>query len=263
MSSLFEQRAEKARRYLRIRPTALALPLVRSLSHRSIVEVDGLRLFLDPTSHLGQTIYKDGTYEPETAAIIRRYVRPDDTILDIGANEGVFSALAATLAGPGGFVMAVEPQSRLQDILAINLALNGGAASAIYHNAVGEEDGSLARISLFPTSNTGASSIVRSYTFSKATEEVCMITPTAILEHSKRSSIDFIKIDVEGYEPEVVNSLIPIMKAGKVRRILLDYHDYILRRRNITPQVVHQRIVDCGYNTSDNHLSGYALYELS
>jgi hypothetical protein len=44
----------------------------------------GIRLYLDPLSHLGQQILRRGVYEPETYAIVRSRLRPGDVFVDVG-----------------------------------------------------------------------------------------------------------------------------------------------------------------------------------
>jgi hypothetical protein len=63
-------------------------------------------------------------YEPEIAEILIRALQPGDSMLDIGANIGVFSVLAAGLVGPAGRVVAFEPAPENRVRLAANLALN-------------------------------------------------------------------------------------------------------------------------------------------
>jgi FkbM family methyltransferase len=256
--------ARWAQKLNRVRPTVLVNPIIRFFGERKIVEVEGLKLYLDPTSHLGQSIFCHGTYEPETIKLFRDNVMAGDVVLDIGANEGFFSALGAQLVGEQGLVVAVEPQSRLMDVLEINLALNRAGETKIIQNVVGETDGETVEIALFPTNNTGASSLVRRYRFGANSQSVQTITATSLLEQAGRSRIDFVKVDVEGYEPEVVRSLMPLLQAGQVGKLLLDYHGSILKMRGIDPRQSHDLIVSCGYapvlGTVDG---GYVLYALN
>ena len=64
--------------------------------------------------------------EPDIAAVFNRAIQPGDTVLDIGANVGVFvtSVLASHLVGPDGCVVAFEPAPENLERLARNLALN-------------------------------------------------------------------------------------------------------------------------------------------
>ncbi|HEY3842829.1 MAG TPA: FkbM family methyltransferase [Acidimicrobiales bacterium] len=75
-------------------------------------EVDGVRLALDTAdTSVSRTLIDTLTYEAHVTAVFRRYLRPGMTVVDVGANVGYFSALAAQLVGPEGHVLALEPNS--------------------------------------------------------------------------------------------------------------------------------------------------------
>ncbi len=251
----------RAKLLRRIRPTSVVSPLLRLLGQRAIVDVEGLRIFADPTSHLGGEILTTGSYEPDTIRLFRQQIRPGAVVLDIGANEGFFAALAGRLAGPAGTVIAVEPQSRLADVLEINLALNAPGRVVIVNRILAETDDDTLSITLFPISNTGASSVIRKYRFGGRTEAVRTITPATILREAAIDRVDFVKIDVEGFEPEVIRSMQPLFEAGRVSSLLLDYHRAILDRRGIDPMTVHQSIVAHGFPVAEGAVGdGYVLY---
>lgn len=245
----------------RIRPTSLASPFLGMLSERRIVEVEGIKVFVDPATHLGHTILKSGTYEPDTIRLFRENLMPGDVFLDIGANEGFFSALGAALVGEQGQVIAVEPQSRLLDILEINVALNARCPVCIVQRVVGEEDGQPVEITLFPISNTGASSVVRSYGFGARSESVETITAPTILAEAGIEYVDFVKIDVEGFEPEVVASLAVLLEKKQIKAMLVDYHRAILDARDLDPEDTHRLILSHGYAIREGtSVGGYVLY---
>lgn len=66
---------------------------------------------LDVTStHLtSQFVYLFGAWEPHLTHWLTRRIRPSDTGIDVGANIGYFTPLAAHLTGPAGHVVAIEP----------------------------------------------------------------------------------------------------------------------------------------------------------
>jgi len=249
----------------KIRPQSLATPLYKLLApyeRRMIVQYEGLRLYLDPVSNLGRSI-SHGSFEPETFNNIRKHLRPGGVYLDIGANEGIFSALAASIVGPSGCVIALKPQSRLQDIININIALNATVDCEfhLFRNAIDVTTGNSLRLSLFPVSNTGASGIVRRYRWNLLTETVETLSVTDLVAQAGLPSISLVKIDVEGYEPEVVSSLAPLLKSKRIGTLLVDYHAIILRDRNINLNNIHRSIIDFGYEIENGELfGGYVTY---
>jgi FkbM family methyltransferase len=257
--------AQRVKVLNRIRPNAIATPLYKLLlpSHRrGIVLLEGVgRLYIDPSSHLGRTILTEGAYEPETVALLHQHIKPGDVVFDIGANEGVMSACAANLVGTTGCVVAIEPQRRLLDILEINLALNSTGTYHIVHGAVSDRDDECVTLSLHPEGNTGASSIVSKYRWNGKKEQVKTYTIEHITKSYRIDHIDFVKIDVEGYEPEVVQALQPLLKDRRIGKALVDYHASILQARGINANAVHEDILRCGYTPLiGSPLGGYVLY---
>src|SRR6266446_1618018 len=64
-------------------------------------------------------------YEPDVRAALLRFLKPDDTFLDCGANIGYFSVLAGGVVGSGGRVVAIEANPVTYRLLERNLKVNG------------------------------------------------------------------------------------------------------------------------------------------
>ncbi len=69
----------------------------------------GVTMYLDPEQYVDQHCFYWGVWEPDETRVILRLLRPGDTVIDVGANVGYFTLLAATQVGPTGRVFAVEP----------------------------------------------------------------------------------------------------------------------------------------------------------
>jgi FkbM family methyltransferase len=67
----------------------------------------------------------DGFWEAWITLAVARRVRPGWHCVDLGSNHGYYAVLMADLAGPGGKVLAVEPNSRLVSLLAQTSEVNG------------------------------------------------------------------------------------------------------------------------------------------
>ena len=66
-----------------------------------------------------------GCYEPQETLLVREILKPGMTFVDVGANWGYFTLLAAHLVGPQGTVVALEPDPRMFARLAANVSRNG------------------------------------------------------------------------------------------------------------------------------------------
>jgi FkbM family methyltransferase len=255
----------------------LVPPLVRDFWQRALSEpaqrvivetATNVRAYVHPHSNLGRSILADGRYEIDTENIFLEEIRPGDVFLDVGANEGYLSAMAARLVGSAGFVIAVEPQSRLQALIEINMRLNGAEKFHVLHRALGPASDKTAHINLYPEANTGQSSLLKKPRFGWTTlrqqqEEVRFITPAEILAECQVDHFDFIKVDVEGFEYSVVDALLPLIRDGRVGKLLLDYHAEILKKFGIDADGIHRKLMDAGMTVmrgDSRHLSSYVLY---
>lgn len=192
---------------------ALKRPLYRFIQRRCgahDVEYRGLkfRCYIADNGPERFVIFQSRSGEREGLRLSTQHLRPGDTFVDVGANFGLFSAVAAQKVGPRGRVVAVEPLPELVERLRFNMRINEFENVAIYATAVGERTG---EVVLYVSENSRAeSSLVMSA--GKTALTVPMMPLLEIVEDAGLSRIDAMKVDVEGYEDRV---LIPFFKAAK------------------------------------------------
>lgn len=248
----------------RIRPARLGevvASVVRNSERRFIVTTDwGILLYVDPLSTLGRSIISTGEYEPEIRQLLNEILRPGSIFVDLGANEGVFTCYAGRRVGPTGRVIAVEPQDRLEDVMRVNVALNELKNVTIVRKALSEVP--IATLWLFPSLNAGASSVVRRYRWGSQRQLAQTISFSQLLHQNSVEFVDLVKIDVEGYEYEVVDSMLAAIKGQRVGALLVDYHTSILEERGLSSQEIDRALVRAGMISQpiDGALSGYVLY---
>jgi FkbM family methyltransferase len=266
-----ERNADRLRQVLRhygwlyrLRPQSVVTPFYRLVGPRggrAIIEVDGTRLFVDPFTHLGRQLISNGCFEPDMCSLVREMVPEGGTFLDIGANEGAISAFAARCAGPRGLVVAVEPQARLRDILEINLALNSHADFRIIEAAIAATEGEQVTLQLGPASHSGGSSIVRPRRWMALKEQVATRTIDSIVSDLEPRGVDLMKVDVEGYELEVIQSARSALAGKKIGCLAVDFHDAILKSRGVNTYDLDAEIQSHGYTRrSGTPDGGYAIY---
>lgn len=161
--------------------------------------VDGTHIVV-PASLEAITTYvileQESWFEKETA-FLARWLRPGMTVLDIGANLGVYSLPMARTVGPDGQVFAYEPASAPRRLLALSKAKNEAANLHVIAAALsdGDREGQLV---------LGSSSELNSLQGSGPSETVQITS----LDSEQRSrnwlAIDFIKIDAEGEEERIL-----------------------------------------------------------
>jgi FkbM family methyltransferase len=259
------EEAKRIRWVLSVRPGILGEYLVRMLRtgpQRTIFPTSwGVRLYLDPLSDLGSQFIFNSTYEPESQKIFEAVIKRGDTVIDIGANEGVFTCLALRIVGQQGRVIAVEPQSELRSIIEINCAINNFTNVQVETAALSPNKTEI--MYMFPRINSGNSSIVRSYRWRKRTTKVAGIGFSELMRKYKITRVDFVKIDVEGYEPEVLESMFECITAGRIKNVFVDFHESILERRGIDVRKIDEKMTGYMTKTASRHgLSGYVLYSM-
>jgi FkbM family methyltransferase len=258
--------AKRIRWALSVRPGILGEYLVRILRtgpQRTIFPTSwGVRLYLDPLSNLGSQFIFNSTYEPESQKVFEAVVKEGDTVIDIGANEGAFTCLALRIVGQRGRVIAVEPQPDLRSIIEINCAINNFTNVQVETAALSPNKTEI--MYMFPRINSGASSIVRSYLWRKRATKVGGIGFTELMQKYALTIVDFVKIDVEGFEPEVLQSMFDCIAAGRIKNVFVDFHESILKRRGIDARRIDEKMTEYMTRTAVEHgLSGYVLYSMS
>src|SRR5689334_17984899 len=76
----------------------------------------GVMLYCAQDEYIGRSLDLYGEFSIEEAKLFGRLIKPGTTVLDIGANIGVHTLCFASAVGPGGAVIAFEPQGYLHQI---------------------------------------------------------------------------------------------------------------------------------------------------
>lgn len=146
-------------------------------------------------------------YDSWVGLAIARSLRPGGVFLDVGANVGYFSALAASIVGPSGCVHSWEPAPEVFAVLEDLARLNPKHRFRLNNCALGDVDGH--RELALHELNTGAHSLIRDLVKQgqgRAPRTV-LVEVTTLSTYVQRHNLDrasCIKIDVEGYELPVL-----------------------------------------------------------
>jgi len=158
-------------------------------------------LLLDPANGLiDESIYTTGVWEPNVSSFIYDQLNDGNVFLDVGANIGYFSLLSAKRVGSSGQVIAFEPIGTLATQLERSVEKNSLTNIKLIRSACGEREASM-KIGKYKH-NIGKSSLIDAGMEQLETETVSVLTIDSVLENTHR--LDLIKIDVEGFEPEVL-----------------------------------------------------------
>ena len=143
-----------------------------------------------------------GRYEPLTSYIIHTFVKEGDICLDIGANVGALSLTMAKRAGTQGKVFSFEPGPMIFERLQKNISLNKGYSEIIVMEKFGLSDKPGTLFWHHHGENPGDGNLNEHHEGSGI--KVPVITIDSYIEAHSIHKVNFVKIDVESMEYEVI-----------------------------------------------------------
>jgi len=196
-------------------------------------------LFL--SSPEGARMAFDGSaYEADISFLMRKLVRPGDTVLDIGANVGLHTVFLAGLVGGEGRVIAFEPISEMADKLSANCAFNRADNVTLIAAALGEETGEAKiQANLGDPGMEGTNSMIASVHVANRPDRYEERTiPVKRLDDIAgdmgiAERINFVKIDTEGFEPMVIRGALKTLRKTRPA-MLIEAHSNRLKEVGLT-----------------------------
>ena len=163
---------------------------------------EGLRIHLDLADYAISWNVLQGAYEPMALAWAKSVLKPGDTVLDLGANLGVYSIQMASWVGEEGIVYAFEPLSSNLSLLRKSVAENGYESRIVVSSAaVGEKQGRSSILFIEEGSSSGGSHLVADDATAPPLHGIEEVAVVALDDCDLRRPIQFIKMDIEGAEP--------------------------------------------------------------
>ena len=170
-------------------------------------------------------------WEPFETELLRCSLFPGSVFLDVGANLGYFTVLAAAWVGEAGRVYAFEPEPRNFSLLQSNLALNGYAQRVTTCQAALTDVDGTGQLRLH-ADNLGDHQLGGAATADSV--EVRLLNGANWFA-DRESRLDVVKIDVQGAEHAVILGLLPLLAAsGAKLRILVELTPRSLRNSGTT-----------------------------
>jgi FkbM family methyltransferase len=179
------------------------------------------RLMLEviPTDVIGMPIARFGVYEFAVSSLVRQYLGPGDVFVDVGANIGYYSVIAAAAVGESGAVYAFEPSARIRRRLERNVELNAMRQITVRPEAVTEHAGVVRLIEPQGVGNDGLAYVQTNG--GNAGVEVRAIRLDELPEFLDPSP-HLIKVDVEGGEPEVFRGATALLDRSNAPSIIFE-----------------------------------------
>ncbi len=145
-------------------------------------------------------------------------IEPGMTVVDIGANQGLYTLLFADLVGERGRVLAFEPDDLLYDALAENVAFNQARNVQLHHLAVGSGHGTM---TLYRSLLNSGDNRLATKSPKDGLRETVRVQIERLDVTLAGQRIDFIKIDVQGWEMEAFRGMQALLDLPANRKIAI------------------------------------------
>jgi FkbM family methyltransferase len=153
-------------------------------------------------------------------AYLRDTLRPGQVVVDVGANIGLLTLIAAHQVGPQGRVFAFEPGPLSFALLSANIAANGYHNVTIDNAAVSDRDGT---VDLYVCATGESDNRISGTIDDGSGRERISVRSVALDDYFQDRAIDFIKIDAQGAEPLILKGLSRIMAESVNLQIMMEY----------------------------------------
>lgn len=185
-----------------------------------------------PPDPLSEAIRAHGVWEPFETAVFLSLLRPGDTVLDVGANVGYYTVLAARAVGGAGRVHAIEPDPDNLALLRSNLALNGLGNVVVHPVALSDHAGEAALYR--DAANRGDHRLYPAAGEPREAVTVPVTTLDALLGQAPLPRV--IKMDAQGGELAIFRGMAGLLARRPPRlRILMEIWPYGLRQGGASP----------------------------
>jgi FkbM family methyltransferase len=208
-------------------------------------------IYTSADNYIEWTILSTGTYEDEINKLIRICLKDGDTALDIGANIGLQSIRMSQVVGTKGKVLAFEPLVHLQEKFKRNIDLNRAANVKLFSYALSNVE-SEANFNINRGSwNQGTFNISNRQDGSEV-QHVIIKVADDLPDIKLLTRLDLVKIDVEGFEYQVLSGLKQTISIHKPR-IIFEYDKNYWQANG-------QSITECFEFLSN---LGYTIYQIT
>lgn len=173
-------------------------------------------------------------------ALLKQHLRPGDTVLDIGANIGFYAQLLSQLTAPNGQVHCFEPDALNYQHL--KHAVEGLGNLHIYQKAVGPQTTTL---KIYTSKELNVDH--RTYR-PEVYEQELEVEAVSIDDCFGGQKVDFIKMDIQGFEMQAIQGMQQVLAANSQVKILSELWPYGLRTAGSSVSSYLSFLTDRGFN---------------
>lgn len=181
----------------------------------------GTRLLVPLDDYVGRAIYYVGDLDRKITWVCRQIVRQNDTVLDVGAHLGLVTIQLAMQVGQSGSVHSFEPNPTMLGLLSRSLEWNQTRNVHLYPIALGAQEDEL-ELSI-PPRNAGQASLLQRPQLQGVKKVRVRVRPfSAVAKEAQIAAVRLMKIDVEGYETQVLRGAVAWLSTNPPDAILFE-----------------------------------------
>ena len=210
----------------------------------------GGRIWLYPEGQIAEFLAFPRLFERTELALAASFIKSGMTVMDIGANIGLYSILAAKLVGPSGSVWAFEPSNESAARLERNLLLNNCTSVGVYRLALSDTPNTSRALDSDPGFGD-AYRYLRPDAGSKGgsnSELVAVTTLDAWTAANGIGQIDFLKVDIEGGEYRMFRGARELLAANPKVVIMFECEADWCARARCRPSDVFDLLRSLGFD---------------
>lgn len=185
-------------------------------SNNLVLDVNGYKLAVIPGDlGISSELIMFKTHEPLTTKLLSKELKKGMTCLDVGGNIGYYTLLESNIVGNTGKVIAIEPSPPNFEHLKKNLSIQDAKNVDAYNFAAGDVDGEV-NFLVYRESN-GSFTIPDGETTNLPGDLIKVQAKRldTFLDELKINHVDFVRMDVEGYEHHIIEGMKNIIKNSK------------------------------------------------
>ena len=233
---------------------------------KSIIEIQGSKMYVnvhDKNLSMRRTFRAYAlarVHEESTTELFKKVVKEGDVVVDLGANLGYFTLLAAKLVGRRGKVYAFEPEPTNYNYLLKNIELNGYDNVLAIPKAASDKSG---KVKLYICPYDSGHHTINQYGGIKAYKpdfagdrkdfvEIETVTLDEFFKGTKQP-ISVIKMDVEGAEMLALSGMDRVVKESENLKMFVEFFPLLIKEMGGSPEEFIRKLLE------DYHFSVFVI----
>lgn len=203
----------------------------KGMNYTKIIRVNNNLMCIDlKDSGICKELYLYRKREPFSTDFVKKIIKENEIVIDIGANIGYYALLEARLANKGK-TYCIEPIPTNINLLKRSIELNNYKNMDVFQYAMGDKNG---KSKMYVYDKCNWCSLTKNVDATIIDEiEVPTITLDKFVECYVCQYPTFIRMDVEGYEYQIIKGAFKILESNKPLKLCIELHPHLMSKENM------------------------------